>query len=268
MRPFTRYFEDSRKLSGTAKKTNEGSTPQKSNDDTESFSASQERDAEKPKQLVLTLQGGIDKLYKISHALRSSSSTARNERAARYVERDQEGNDITELFKSYAFAIASHRFPNTSLAIKDRLADALVLRRRKFLYVRRHQQKLSSRRQQPHNTEQTQLSTLTAQNIVPASAPQAVKSNAILNFTAPSDTAASVFVSYEFPLNGASNQATVKAYKIVLNDLKTSPSVPPRARDFMCPYCFLYLIFQRNIQQREDGGWFQKAIFIQILTVL
>ena len=119
MQPFTRYFEDSRNLSGTAKKTNEGSTPQKSNDDTESFSASQERDAEKPKQLVLTLQGGIDKLYKISHALRSSSSTARNERAARYVERDQEGNDITELFKSYAFAIASHRFPNTSLAIKD-----------------------------------------------------------------------------------------------------------------------------------------------------
>jgi hypothetical protein len=234
----------------TANEIDESSTPQKSNDDTESFSASHERDAESSKQLVLTLQGGIDKLYEISHAIRSSSSEARIERAARYVERDQEGNDLTELFKSYAFAIASHRFPNASLAIKDRLADAFVLRRR-FLYVRSHQQKLSSRRQQPHNTEQTQLSTLATQNIVPNSAPQAGTSNAILNFAAPSDTMASVLVSSESPLNGDSIQATAKAYKVVLNNLPTSSSVRPGARDFMCPHCFLYL----PKKDSTEGKW-------------
>jgi hypothetical protein len=92
---------------------------------------------------------GIDRLQRLSSAIRLSSAQSRFAKAATYVEKDEDGNDISSGFRHFAMQMVEHRYKNADFDLCTHLANSMFLRRNGFLYRKRHQRKLAREREQP-----------------------------------------------------------------------------------------------------------------------
>ena len=86
----------------------------------------------------------IDRLYRLSLAIRRPSVLVQNQVAADYVMQDEEGNPNETEVKSYALTRVKQQFPSAESYLLERIAKAITLRRRYFLYRSSHQSKLSA----------------------------------------------------------------------------------------------------------------------------
>jgi hypothetical protein len=66
----------------------------------------------------------------------------RNLKAAAFVEKDDDGNDITEFYARLSTLIINQKFPDADEVLRQRMAESLARRRNQLVYRRRHQQKL------------------------------------------------------------------------------------------------------------------------------
>lgn len=84
----------------------------------------------------LAIVDTINRLYAQSIAIESSALRNRNSKAASYTEKDEYGNDISELFESYAFERLRREYPEAADFLISRLVASVSQRRRQFMYVR------------------------------------------------------------------------------------------------------------------------------------
>jgi hypothetical protein len=91
------------------------------------------------------VQDLVDRLHRLSALIRKSAVRDRNSKAANFVERDEDGNDLSATFESNALRIIRQFYPNASETLCRRLGESVSLRRKRILYNRRHQVKLARR---------------------------------------------------------------------------------------------------------------------------
>ena len=90
------------------------------------------------------LERAIDRLYRLSKHIRRPSVLHHNPKADNFPILDEADNNIDKEFTEFALKFITHRFPEISDALGQRLAFGIVIRRKRFLYRRNHQRKLSS----------------------------------------------------------------------------------------------------------------------------
>ena len=78
----------------------------------------------------------IDRLYRQIIAIESPALRNRNSKAACYTEKDECGNNISELFESYAFERLRREYPEAADFLISRLVVSVSQRRRQFMYAR------------------------------------------------------------------------------------------------------------------------------------
>lgn len=91
------------------------------------------------------VQDLIDRLHRLSALIRKSAVRDRNSKADNFVERDEDGNDLSIPFESNAIRIIRQRYPDASEILCRRLGKSVSLRRKRVLYNRRHQVKLAKK---------------------------------------------------------------------------------------------------------------------------
>jgi hypothetical protein len=93
----------------------------------------------------------IDKLFRLSIAIRNPSVRTATSKALSYVERDELGNDAFLLFEQFTLKRIRARYSELTEHLAERLAKSISRRRRLFLYRRRHRKKLEVVERESHN---------------------------------------------------------------------------------------------------------------------
>ncbi len=191
----------------------------------------------------------ISKLYRLSALIRKPTSTRENVRVANYIEKGEVAEDATD-FETHVRWQIKFRLPDASDGIVDRLVRAVMFRRRKLEYRKRHQQKLSQGMESAFGTE-VLLSTMptTARNkgtqaqrgsgpLLKSPATVKSSSNTItLSATEASTVNRRALASYPRSMAGGSN--ITKSAVARREQLDVPP--PPKSADTaeaVCPYCF------------------------------
>ncbi|KAL1638136.1 hypothetical protein SLS58_008973 [Diplodia intermedia] len=84
----------------------------------------------------------IDRLYRLSVVIRRPSIANQNVKAANFPIKDEEGNEYGDAFYNYALQLVTHRCQSADQVLRERLARSITLRRKRFLYRQKHQEKL------------------------------------------------------------------------------------------------------------------------------
>ena len=209
------------------------------------------------KQGIDDIEKTITRLYRLSVAIRKSATQIRKMKAASYVDRDENGHDLTSEFENFATRLIRLKYPDVSQELCQRLGYANALRRRQFLYRQRHQQKLSlgsSNRILDKVTESRPgvgPLVLTPRNgddgesisreMRPSPSPvlrQDGKS-ALL-----SETMATALELRSFRPGDALSRVSTAITAAPLHgsfDVPPPPRITARAKEFQCPYCCLIL---------------------------
>ena len=195
------------------------------------------------------IQKAIDRLNRLSVAIRRPSIFTQSQRAASYIVKDEDGNDTMEAFEAYALAIIKLRFKDSSPEIQHRLSQAITLRRRKFLYRQRHQEKLRKRSYSgskdrtriTHSASQTALSGMLSVN---HSTPTGIERNSPAQRDVASvqmsGTEASKFTESKFLPDAKSSIASTAISTASLSDafnIPPAPKIPKGLTEFQCLYC-------------------------------
>ena len=85
----------------------------------------------------------VDKLFDASILIRGATRNFRTSKAAAYIERDCEGQDILEEFKKIVSLKIKGLCPGTSDWLVERLTKAIAMRRQQFYYQRAHKGKMA-----------------------------------------------------------------------------------------------------------------------------
>jgi hypothetical protein len=190
-------------------------------------------------------------------ALRRPSIISQNAKAANFVIKDEEGNDIGEQFAEFAFKWITHQFPDAAPAIRKRLAKSVTLRRKRFLYRQSHQKKLSTKSylSPPPLAERSPSpgldaeSTVIARTIIESPAQGNYdKQNMLLKPRLPSQTSASK-VSGKFKTEDVFEPSASRAPTVFSSTgtqqaaiaIPDPPKLLPGSKEFECPYCCMML---------------------------
>ncbi|KAJ9613478.1 hypothetical protein H2200_003420 [Cladophialophora chaetospira] len=90
------------------------------------------------------IERAIDRLYRLSKHIRRPTALRQNPKADIFPITDDDGRIIDKEFTDFALEIVTHRFPDVLDGLRKRLANGIVVRRKRFLYRRNHQRKLST----------------------------------------------------------------------------------------------------------------------------
>ncbi len=213
------------------------------------------------------LEQTIDRLYRLSVVIRRPSIVSQNEKAAKFVMRDDEGNEVD--FEPYALKRITHQLPEAPPYLLRRLAKAITERRRLFLYRRSHQRKLGSRSfsdsaenappvPSPSHEEE---STIVGVHTVITSSPTKIRAGdtylkPLISKT--SATSASIFPHSQFRAEAVfeSSSRVSTAFQSSVEERSSvqvpdPPPVNPGSKEFGCPYCCLML----PIDEAKRSKW-------------
>lgn len=114
-----------------------------------------EKSADKYKEQLQTLDDdvrcaiqliteNVDTLHRLSNAMLRAGSEDRNNRASRFKITDEDGRDIGESWKTtFALKLCELKFPMCSDKVRERLASAMLARKKRLLYRQAHQKKMA-----------------------------------------------------------------------------------------------------------------------------
>ena len=199
----------------------------------------------------------IDRLYRLSVAIRRPSIISQNAKAANFVIRDEDGNDISVHYAEFALQWINHQFPDAALVIRERLANSMTLRRKRFLYRQNHQKKLSTKSylspslqsRRPPSPVVDVESTIVAMTVIENPAQDTLnKPNKSLKAGLPSQTSASK-VSAKFETRDVFDPAPSMPPSVVSSAFTQQapiaipgpPKPSPGSKEFECPYCCMML---------------------------
>lgn len=222
-------------------------------------------------QKLQVIERTIDRLYRLSLAIRQPSVASQNSRASNFVITDDDGVNIEEVFTGFAEKMVDRRCKDAATTLKDRLAKGIVQRRKRFLYRQRHQSKLSVEpkvmvHKPPERTRQDGSDIVTTITITGTPTPLK-ETHLEANSKKPkrqglgtlTETEASVLVGKEPPMekinrDDASRPSTIFTNVPSDSQRVTVPSPPkplPGSKEFECPYCTHML----PIAQAKPTSW-------------
>lgn len=216
-------------------------------------------------QRLQGIERTIDRLYRLSLLIRQPSITTQNNKAEKLIITDEEGNDIDQPFAEFAFQFITHRFPEGPEPLRRRLARGITVRRKRFLYRRNHQQKLSAKTvvvpsKEPENASNVE-STLRGVKVSIPGAPQGpnVKhrispSHGLLSQTSASAMAKRPITEQKVIEVEVSAQSTVFTKSSTFEmpvQIPEPPKPGPGSKEFECPYCCIML----PIAQAKASNW-------------
>ena len=203
---------------------------------------------------IKNIEKTITRMYRLSVAIRKSSSQGRKKKAANYIDRDESGHDMSSEFQKFATTLIKQKYPDISEALCERLGCANSLRRRQFLYRQRHEQKLSlgANSRPPNKVTALKLEhPVPNQDFLdgghtPSKNPQSrhITTQKDRQSTPLSHTVASTLEIHSFQPGAALSKVSTA---ITASPLQGSFDVPPPpklnagAKEFQCPYCFMIL---------------------------
>lgn len=97
-------------------------------------------------QVILIVKETIDRLQRLSSAIRHLSAQNRYLKAVNFIDKDDDGEDISSGFRKFAISMVKHQYKNACGTLCEQLGVSIFLRRNAFLYMRRHQKKLARER--------------------------------------------------------------------------------------------------------------------------
>jgi hypothetical protein len=192
----------------------------------------------------------VDKLYRMSIAIRSPSVRTATSKALSYIERNEIGNDIFNLFEDYTFKRIRAQYPDLSESLVLRLAQSISRRRRMFMYRRKHRKKLEVVEEEIVRIHDQPTPSHIPTRVDPGSSQGniaihlAKPAPSLLSKSILSQTTATDYVPRTL---AASEVASSTAFTSVASDVlgKNEISIPPVSttddKDFECPYCFCIL---------------------------
>lgn len=199
------------------------------------------------------IEEAVDYLFRLATAIRKPSIFTQNAKAHKVPLVDEEGLDREQDILKFAVTVVGHRFPEATAEIRDRLARCVVTRRKRFLYRRRHQQKLSYRpkadlaKSEPMNEDETRTV-----KVLPDRSHAADSTSVPMHrrrpAMPPSQTSASAFSAAKFqtpPIQTAFSQVTrtvaPTSEHISSLEIPRPPKALPGSKEAECHYCCLML---------------------------
>lgn len=224
-------------------------------------------EADEPEDIRMVREA-IDRLVRLSLAIRRSSTAQQNLRAARHVEYDEDGVEKVSAFGDMALKLVQTWYPDASATLQIRLADTMTKRRRQLLYRTKHIRKLKGTTRRHSGPKRQYLAPQTVNTAphynaaMPRSSPrtvQSLKSAALSNARSVSKmsaTEASTFVATKFSPDAPSTivstavSAAASGHVEVI-EWPSPPKTAPGATEFVCPHCTL------NVHKMEanDEKW-------------
>ena len=95
-----------------------------------------------PNRQLRTMDSVITCLYRLSAIIRKPTSFSENAKVTRFIDKAHDGGVMEEYVSHVKWQI-QFRHPNASPILAERLVNAVVFRRKKLMYRKRHQQKLN-----------------------------------------------------------------------------------------------------------------------------
>jgi hypothetical protein len=191
----------------------------------------------------------ISGLNRLSATIRKASARNRNSKAANFVERDDEGNDVNMVYLENVTQTIQQNYPDASSTLCRRLGESISLRRKRVLYSRRHQAKLITRpqitvpnpqilpRDIPEPFPQSMEPSLERSNVPqPAQEPAPIAMGDL-----PSETAPSIPDSDKQVSTIASSRGSSASTGSMIHDQNLryppTPKVDRLTGEAPCPYC-------------------------------
>ena len=185
----------------------------------------------------------IDRLNRLSTSIRRAGVHHRDAKAESYIDRDENGQDLTALFKEYAKTIIKHRIPKAHNALQARMAESIALRRNRFAYLQRHQQKLSY--QQPetqHSLEAIREEYVIEEQSESRALPKPeISRQQPIEVPSPSDTSATVPAPEKIRIRpfSSSGSTIISKNSFRMGNLDIKPPKLFQNNVFECPYCLI-----------------------------
>ena len=86
----------------------------------------------------------LGRLSRLAASIRRLGGHFRDAKAANFVDKDEEGVNLTSEFAEIVTLYVDHKFPKATEALRHRVVESVARRRNRLAYRRRHQQKLAS----------------------------------------------------------------------------------------------------------------------------
>ncbi|KAK2882508.1 hypothetical protein FQN49_000274 [Arthroderma sp. PD_2] len=205
-------------------------------------------------ELVFLVRDSIDWLHRLSNSIRDASSLGHYKRAKKFPLKDPNdphGKDLSSTFVSAYDKIIGRQFPGLDEKIRLRLAEGVVLRRKRILYRRERQQKWELRhetytRKQPGVTKAPEGSAISRATTTPRSPTvkeaEAEAEVASPNVNTPSRLSATTLQPSKVKRTRPASTIASSTNTSPLNphDKDLIPALPAEAKkdkDFVCPYC-------------------------------
>jgi hypothetical protein len=228
----------------------------------------------------LVVEETITRLYRLSTAIRKSGSHYRDLRAEKYVEVEylEDGTpiDLTERFlEDFAMKVIPHRVPRrvdlvrgqhqpiAELWLQERLARTIAQRRNRFLYWRRHQEKLQKSSWVPQPlTKRPQHTPHAGSQAAPDRKPLSIPTIEFpeKNIGGTEDTRHTPIDKIAFPNLAASkkssNTSTVSFIWKNVDEIPGAPQISPTETHFTCPLCFILC----EAKESQGKYWMYEAI--------
>lgn len=195
----------------------------------------------------------IARLFKLSVAIRSPSVQNAAARSASFVEKDENGNDLSVLFERYVLQRIVHHYPKLSPRIAERLSRAIGRRRRQFMYQRRHREKLG-RARRGEKQSVTLAQNVESDNLNSSVPHEPAVSSSDAHITAEleptvfhrsilSETTATQYVPRPEQPQAPSTKSFSTASGVSQgSQIDIPPPISPdKDQEFECPYCFFIL---------------------------
>lgn len=110
-------------------------------------SVSTDRDSKFSPELLseacLDIEGVINRLNRLSTAIRKSGEHQSDGRAENFEPKNEDGENMISEFKSFAAAVMRRDIPQANERLRDRMLESVTRRWRRLLYRQSHQAKLS-----------------------------------------------------------------------------------------------------------------------------
>jgi hypothetical protein len=204
----------------------------------------------KMKAALRAIENDIGLLHGLSNAIRKASIESQNLKAATMFK--IEDDDTGELFKEkFAADLLKRKFPNSSEIIRERLASAMLLRRKRFLYRKSRQGKNPIRL--PEAVRKVPTRAIPAPIKKPLPPQPTVKETTIYkateqkstqSITASQAATATTLDPERFRKAFAPSRVlTIKSIPLTHDDKLNFPPPPKVDGDVetICPYCFIVL---------------------------
>jgi hypothetical protein len=196
-----------------------------------------------------TISENLDRLFRLSRAVRRSGILRRFVKVATYIEYGENGANLTEEFRNGIEKIIEFRLKpsKASQDLRKRIVNTICLRQQHFSYLRARKAKNTPIIKNANNPQSVPKSTLGATLSVTGSVSPSTAKNAPRKWPRSPGPGPSILTATTVQPDPITTAHSVKSAKdnqdpeMVCSDadLPPPPKAPNHLKEFECPYCFL-----------------------------